>query len=116
MNISLILTSIVGVISSINIIMSFIEKVKKPVDKIADRKIKEVLLPINQELKKIREDVNRIDKNECKNYLTEFLEDMKKGIEKTDIEKQRATEVYDHYTNDLHLNSYIHTEWEKLMK
>ena len=116
MNIALILTSIVGIISSINIIMSFIEKVKKPVDKIADKKIKEVLLPINQELKKIREDVNRIDKNECKNYLTEFLEDMKKGIEKTDIEKQRATEVYDHYTNDLHLNSYIHTEWEKLMK
>lgn len=116
MNIALILTSIVGVISSINIIMSFIEKIKKPVDKIADKKIKEVLMPINQELKKIREDVNRIDKNECKNYLTEFLEDMKKGIEKTDIEKQRATEVYDHYTNDLHLNSYIHTEWEKLMK
>ena len=24
------------------------------------------MLPINQELKKIREDVNRIDKNECK--------------------------------------------------
>ena len=116
MNVALILTSIVGIISSINIIMSFIEKIKKPVDKIADKKIKEVLLPINQELKKIREDINRIDKNECKNYLTEFLEDMKKGIEKTDIEKQRATEVYDHYTNDLHLNSYIHTEWEKLMK
>lgn len=116
MNVALILTSIVGIISSINIIMSFIEKIKKPVDKIADKKIKEVLLPINQELKKIREDVIRIDKNECKNYLTEFLEDMKKGIEKTDIEKQRATEVYDHYTNDLHLNSYIHTEWEKLMK
>lgn len=116
MNIALILTSIVGVISSINIIMSFIEKIKKPVDKIADKKIKEVLEPINTELKNIRQDVIRIDKNECKNYLTEFLEDIKKGIEKTDIEKQRATEVYDHYTNDLHLNSYIHTEWEKLMK
>lgn len=116
MNIALILTSIVGVISSINIIMSFIEKIKKPVDKIADKKIKEVLEPINIELKNIRQDVIRIDKNECKNYLTEFLEDIKKGIEKTDIEKQRATEVYDHYTNDLHLNSYIHTEWEKLMK
>ena len=66
-------------------------------------------------IKNIREDVIRLDKNECKNYLTEFLEDMKKGIEKTDIEKQRATEVYDHYTNDLKLNSYIHTEWERLM-
>ena len=116
MDIALILTSIVGVISSINIIMSFIEKIKKPVDKIADKKIKEVLEPINKELKNIREDILRLDKNECKNYLTEFLEDMKKGTEKTDIEKQRATEVYDHYTNDLHLNSYIHTEWEKVMK
>ena len=35
----------------------------------------------NEELKNIREDVIRIDKNECKNYLTEFLEDMKKGID-----------------------------------
>lgn len=115
MNVALILTSVVGVISSINIIWSFIEKIKKPVDKIADQKIQAVLAPINEELKNIREDVIRLDKNECKNYLTEFLEDMKKGIEKTDIEKQRATEVYDHYINDLKLNSYIHTEWEKLM-
>ena len=107
---------IVGILSSLNIIMTFIEKVKKPVDKITDKKIQEILQPINQELKNIRQDVIRIDKNECKNYLTEFVEDMKKGIEKTDIEKQRATEVYDHYTNDLHLNSYIHTEWEKVMK
>ena len=77
MNIALILTSIVGVISSINIIMSFVEKIKKPVDKIADQKIKAVLAPINEELKNIRQDVIRIDKNECKNYLTEFLDDIK---------------------------------------
>ena len=106
---------IVGILSSLNIIMTFIEKVKKPVDKITDKKIQEILKPINQELKNIRADILRLDKNECKNYLTEFLEDMEKGIPKTDIEKLRATEVYDHYCNDLNLNSYIHDKWEKLM-
>lgn len=116
MNIALIFTGIVGFISSVNIIMSFIEKIKKPVDKIADKKIKEVLEPINTELKNIREDILRLDKNQCKNYLTEFLEGIEKGETKTEIERQRATEVYDHYSDDLHLNSYIHDKWEKLMK
>ena len=103
MDIGTIFFGIVGVLSALNIIMTFIEKVKKPVDKVTDKKIKEILTPINQELKNIRQDVIRIDKNECKNYLTEFIEDMKKGIEKTDIEKQRAMENY-----QPKMNTYYH--------
>lgn len=116
MDVFLILTSVAGIISAINIIITFIEKIKGPVNKAVKKEIETILKPINEKLEDIQEDIVRLDKNECKNYLTEFLEDLKKGIEKTDIEKQRATEVYDHYTNDLKLNSYIHSEWEKLMK
>lgn len=47
------------------------------------------------------------------NYLVNFIEDSKNGIPKDDIQKKRASEVYDHYTRDLHGNSYIHDGWEK---
>ncbi len=92
------------------------ERVKKPVDNVISRNIKQEIAPVTSELKEIKEDIQRLDKNQCKNYLIEFLEDMKKGVKKTDIEKKRASEVYDHYKNDLHLNSYIHDGWETYMK
>ena len=91
------------------------ERVKKPVDNVISRNIKQEITPVTNELKEIKEDIQRLDKNQCKNYLIEFLEDMKKGVKKTDVEKKRASEVYDHYKNDLHLNSYIHDGWETYM-
>lgn len=112
----LIIISVATFFNSILAIMNFVSKAKKPVDNVVDKKFKEALQPIQSELIGIKEDIQRLDKNQCKNYLTEFLEDLKKGVEKTDIEKQRATEVYDHYRNDLHLNTYIHDEWEIYMK
>lgn len=116
MSIELFFGSLIGIVSALNIIMTFIEKIKNPVNKIVDNKIKEVLKPIDIKLTNIGQDILRLDKNQCKNYLTEFLEDIEKGEEKTEIEIQRATEVYDHYSEDLHLNSYIHDKWERLMK
>lgn len=108
--------SIATVLNAILVIMNFITKIKKPVGNAVEKKFEEALKPIKTELIEIKEDIKRLDKNQCKNYLTEFLEDLKKGVEKTDIEKQRATEIYDHYRNDLHLNTYIHDEWEQYMK
>ena len=48
--------------------------------------------------------------------MSDILEDIKNEVPKSDIQIQRATEVYDHYINDLHLNTYIHDNWEKYMK
>lgn len=92
--------------------MNFIERFKKPFANAIENKLEEALKPLTDKLNTINDRIDKIDKNECKNYLTEFLEDVKKGIEKSDIQVQRATEVYDHYINDLHLNTYIHDEWE----
>ncbi len=111
-----IILSLATFLNSITIILNFLGKAKKPADKIIENKFKEELAPIQKDLKEIKNDIRRLDKNQCKNYLTEFLEDLKKGVEKTDVEKQRATEVYDHYIKDLHLNSYIHDEWQIYMK
>lgn len=108
--------SIATVLNAILVIMNFISKIKKPVDNAVEKKFEEVLKPINEKLEVIDTRIDKLDKNQCKNYLTEFLEDVKNGIPKSDIQIQRATEVYDHYINDLHLNTYIHDSWEKYMK
>lgn len=114
--ISVIIISIATFLNALIAIATFISKVKKPVDTAVDKKFKEALQPINDKLGAIDDRIDKLDKNQCKNYLTEFLEDIRNGIPKSDIQIQRATEVYDHYINDLHLNTYIHDSWEKLMK
>lgn len=115
-HISVIIISIATFLNAILAICSFISKIKKPVDNAVDNKFKEALKPIDEKLEIIDTRIDKLDKNQCKNYLTEFLEDIKNGIPQSDIQIQRATEVYDHYINDLHLNTYIHDSWEKLMK
>lgn len=48
-----------------------------------------------------------------KTYLTDFLSEVENGQVKTEIQKKRAYEIYEEYTN-LHGNSYIHDKWEEL--
>lgn len=116
MEIATVIISAATILNAILVIMNFVEKIKKPVDNVIDKKFQGALEPINDKLNTIDDRIDKIDKNECKNYLTEFLEDIKNGVPKSDIQVQRATEVYDHYINDLHLNTYIHDGWERYMK
>lgn len=71
---------------------------------------------INKAFEPIYKRIDKMDLNQSKNYLTEFLADVKNGIKKDENQIARATEVYDYYVNILHGNSYIHTSWEKYMK
>ena len=50
-----------------------------------------------------------------KTYLTDFLSDLEKGTEKTEIQKKRAYEIYEEYTKNGG-NSYIHAKWEELRR
>ncbi len=114
--ISMIIISIATFLNAISVIVTFIGKAKKPVDDAVDKKFKEALEPINEKLDNMNVDIKKLDKNQCMNYLVEFIEDSKNGIPKDDIQKKRASEVYDHYTQDLHGNSYIHDGWDKYVK
>ena len=78
--------------------------------------VEEALEPVKESINDTNSYVKKLDKNQCMNYLVDFIEDSKNGIEKDEIQKKRASEVYDHYTNDLHGNSYIHDGWEKYVK
>lgn len=71
---------------------------------------------INKGFEPIYKKIDKIDENQCRNFLVDFLADVEEGIHKDEVQIKRAYEVYEHYTNDLHKNSYIHDKWEKLMK
>lgn len=92
---------VAGFITSIGIIAVFIKKY-------FDKMVGKITTPI-------LEKIDKMDKNQCMNYLTEFLADVRNGIHKTEYQKARAHDVYKHYSTDLHGNSYIHEQWEMYM-
>lgn len=96
--ISAILTFLVTFLGSIIYLSKFI---KKMLDK--------AFSPINEK-------IDILDVNQCKNFLVRFLADVEQGNELDEVEIERAYEIYDHYTNDLKGNSYIHRRWQQLME
>lgn len=61
---------------------------------------------------------NKIDKLDiliCKLHIIDFLSDFESGVEKDDEQIRLAHEMYDHYTDDLKQNSYVHDKWNKVM-
>ena len=91
------LTFIVSFITALGFLSNVL---KKQVDK--------TLQPINDSIKEL-------DIGQCKNFLVRFLADVEQGNDLDKVEMERAYEVFDHYTNDLKQNSYIHTRWEQLL-
>ena len=71
---------------------------------------------LNKALKPIQDSIVELDVSQCKNYLVRFLADIEQGNEIDEVERERAYEIYDHYTNDLKQNSYIHKRWNELME
>lgn len=100
---------IAGIITSGGVIIALMQKVLK-------KTIKNELEPMSIQIGKISDDVKTLDTNQCKNFLVRFLADVEQGNELDEVEKERAYEVYDHYTNDLKQNSYIHKRWNELME
>lgn len=65
--------------------------------------------------KNINKKVDSLDVLICKLHIIDFLSDVENGVEKDDEQIRLAYEMYDHYTNDLNQNSYVHAKWEKVM-
>ena len=110
-----VLIAIAGFLNAILMIVNFVERAKKPVDKVWENKLNKALEPLNEKTDNINKCIKKIDKNECMNFLVNFLADIENGVEKDDVQIKRACEVYDHYVKDLHGNSYIHDKWTRLM-
>lgn len=95
--VSNVLVWIVGFIGTISTIIMAIKKI------------------IASQLKPLLNKIDKLDINQCRNYLVDFLADIEQGISKDETQIKRAYEVYDHYA-ELGGNSYIHDKWEKLMR
>lgn len=95
--IGIFLTFLVSFITAIEFLLS---KLRKQVNK--------MLNPINNSIK-------YLDISQCKNFLVNYLSDLENNNIISEAQRQRAYEIYDHYTNDLKQNSYIHNKWEKLI-
>lgn len=79
-----------------------------------------IIISMQKILKRMFEPVNKkidgLDLSQARNYLVDFLADIENGEKKDECQIERAYELYDHYTKDLHGNSYIHAKWGKVMK
>ena len=107
--ISTFLGLIAGLIASVSAIMLFLHKSLKKV-------IKNEIEPMSIQINKINDNIKGLDVSQCKNFLVRFLADVEQGNVLDEVEKERAYEIYDHYTNDLKQNSYIHKRWSQLME
>lgn len=70
---------------------------------------------IDSVMKPLNTTIQGMDERQCRMWLVDFLNDIDNGIEKDEVQYKFAHEVYDHYTNDLHKNSYIHDKWDRVM-
>ena len=71
---------------------------------------------LEKSLNPINESIKNLDVSQCKNFLVRYLADVEQRNKLDEVEKERAYEIYDHYTNDLKQNSYIHKRWEELIE
>lgn len=98
MNVTNIIILAASLVSAVGVIIGALKKI-----------LDKVLSPVNNV-------IQGMDKRQCRMYLVDFLNDVERGVEKNEVQYEFAHEVYDHYTNDLHENSYIHDKWERIMK
>lgn len=99
-DIAVFLGLVAGIITSIGIITLPIQKMLKNT--------------IRNEIEPINKSINNLDVSQCKNFLVRYLKDVEQNNKLDQVEIERAYEIYDHYTNDLKQNSYIHKRWEEL--
>lgn len=70
---------------------------------------------LNKLMQPITSTVQNMDERQCRMWLVDFLNDVENGVAKDEVQFKFAHEVYDHYTHDLHKNSYIHDKWGRVM-
>lgn len=80
------------------------------------RMMKEELKPLNDKVDRVAEQVRQVDIDNTKNYLQQAISAIDAGEKLDGAARERFYENYDHYTNDLHLNSWVHKEVSRLEK
>ena len=74
----------------------------------------EKIAPFNESIKEVKQTVERVDMESCKNYLARCLADFDRDKTLSETEKERFWENYEHYLT-CGGNSYIKHKVEKLI-
>ncbi len=89
----------------------FYKNIKTWLEKI----IKEQFAPFKTSIDDLKDNVERVDMESCKNYLVRCLGDFEHGNKISDVEQERFWEEYEHYLK-IGGNSYIKHRVEKLQQ
>ena len=76
--------------------------------------VKAVKSCIKKLLEPSQKQLHNIDVRECRTMLIDFMADYENGIKKNEVQWKIAHDTYDHYTETLNENSYVHDYWERL--
>lgn len=71
---------------------------------------------VNSTLSELREEIRQQDIRDCRIQLNSFMNLVKNGQDFDEHEWKLYHSMYDHYTNDLQQNSFIHDKWERIVK
>lgn len=93
-----------------------IEYLGQKISQAATKWLQAGLAPTNKKIDELKANIIEVDISQCKNFLVRFMADVEQGNPIDEIEKERFYETYAHYSEDLHLNTYIHDKYEKLKK
>lgn len=99
-------------------LVAFVKGIEYLVGKLGRAALKwlqKALDPINKKLDAIDRKVDESELSDCKNYLVGFLSDVKRGVQPTEVERERFHETYARY-RAMGGNSYIKTEVDRLKK
>lgn len=111
--------------SALGVIAAFLQKQqKKSFQKVFESDIfQKGFEDVTKQVEQLNERVNTIDKKldeesirQCRMYLVNFLTEVENQVPKDSVQIQLAYDVYEHYSQDLHCNSYVHDKWVKVMK
>ena len=93
------ITFVVGLVSGIGYLKSHVEEW--------------FTKPLKRELEPIKQRMDDIDLNACKNFLVRCLKDIERGTKLSEVEMERFYEQYEYYSSKGG-NSYIKKTYEKL--
>lgn len=74
-----------------------------------------LLKPVFDRLDAIDKKIYKMDKEQCMNFLNEFIADLENGVHKNQYQIKRAHDIYNHYEVDLDGNSYIKEQWDRVV-
>ena len=110
---------LIGIIAAgLAALVAFLKGVEYLIGKLsraASKWLQKGLEPINIKLDAIDRKVDESELSDCKNYLVGFLSDVKRGVQPTEVERERFYETYARYTA-MGGNSYIKIEVDRLKK